>query len=277
VKAENIESSFALPDTIEFYPEWTIDWRLEKRVDGRDPKAAVYGKSVNRLYITGGDAVGELETVLRIGCDGAHGKKPVADSERDAVAESIWGVFATRKVRRAADDEILKYWGAGADTPDYFTKASLVRHADGRCQAWAELMQQALRAQGVTDSILAGVVPLDWPLPPMPEGWEFRSRGFIVKLAPAQGLEGDQTYRAFPDHAVIYRRSSQGRQVIFDPSYGGDHRFESATIGEAERAWMSSSLDNKCVFARNPQGGITVVAQQVPLADPFAVVRFVYP
>ena len=131
-----ITSTEALGDLI-WLGDLKIDWRLEYRDMQATPVAqTTYGESKNRLYVTGGAAPGEFETVLYLGCSGAYGKRPANPGEslnppdpndnpnttpvpvgwahNDEVVDAIWTKFSTGNgpaSPKRVDGATLTYYG----------------------------------------------------------------------------------------------------------------------------------------------------------------------
>ena len=86
-----ITSTEALGDLI-WLGDLKIAWRLEYRDMQATPVAqTTYGESKNRLYVAGGVAPEEFETVLYLGCSGAYGKRPSNFGESLEPAEDANG------------------------------------------------------------------------------------------------------------------------------------------------------------------------------------------
>ena len=188
-----ITSTEALGDLI-WLGDLKIDWRLEYRDMQATPVAqTTYGESKNRLYVTGGAAPGEFETVLYLGCSGAYGKRPaeagenispaedannnqIIDDGEDAnsnqvldpagagflrnesVTDGVWTKFASRELTNVAGEPLV-YWGplcrpAAAQNEPLATSARLLDTKNGECGAFMHLLIGVLRAQGVSSEAI---------------------------------------------------------------------------------------------------------------------------
>ena len=120
------------------------------------------GTSTHEIYFTRGTPQTGLaqETLFWVACSACHGKS----ADEDIVA-GIWSKFSTGSgpanlCRR--DGTPMKYWGEKALVNDhgYFTTNELIKEADGKCYAWAQLLTSSIRLQKISASIV-DVAPND--------------------------------------------------------------------------------------------------------------------
>jgi hypothetical protein len=160
-----------------------------------------------------------LETVLEIGCRAANGQNTPATN----TIEKIWAVFVNERPTGVVDahGNRLLYWGGGQNDPNqnrpgWGRVTDLLAVSDGPCGAWARLLVEVLRTQGVPAYVF-GIKP-----DPAVVG---NVDGFIVNSSDGQGVGGSAT--AFNDHAIVELTNTGGNAVL-DPSYG---------------KWFASELD----------------------------------
>ncbi len=178
-----------------------IDWYFMPQGETEWSEA---GRSQNQLYLTYDDpdpSITLYHTLLDIGCRNAHGQ-----TTSSACITTIWSEFTDLVVRRI-DGTQMTYWGPYAQDHGVFTTAGLLEHADGRCGAWANMLVDTFRTQGIQSSSFRGIITKDTP-----RGTGF---GFDVRSSiPAQGNE--HPHNTFTDgHAVVVVGTT-----IYDPSYG---------------------------------------------------------
>ena len=164
----NYPSNTALPETIKA-GALEIDWNV-KRTVGQKVKTVVYGRSKNRIYVTGAAAPDAFETVLELGSTGADGKRP--DTDVQGVLDGVWSKFAGPANVERVDGTPMTYYG------NWNTKneaaSTLLKHADGQCAAWTRLLWATLNSQGV-------VVGIDYVLLEPDPATTNGARGFIIK------------------------------------------------------------------------------------------------
>ena len=233
----DIAALSALPATIDS-SIWEIDWRVERRVEGRDPRSFVYGKTKNQLYVTGAAADRKHETVLHLACEGAKGKRPrnPGEAEADALAHDrevvhgVWGMFSGRSTKRVDGTE-MKYThldGLATGEPYGMTSAEMLKHTLGlgQCTAWADLLVNSVAAHGVAATSVKinprradGDAPLGYRLK--------------TKAMKAQGT-GANLYAAdvFNFHQVV--KVAVLPESVFDPSYGSCSSAGAGTSAEVQ-------------------------------------------
>jgi hypothetical protein len=191
-----------------------------------------------------GNGVLELgeDTVVRNGTldagEDANGNgvlDPVYDPavQDRAVVDGIWGEFRGNDTKRV-DRKTMKYAHEG----DFgVTFAELLSKGAGQCTAWAELLVETLRVQGVQASStrIISVRPDPFPAPADSNG--VPEAGFTVVEGPAQG-SGGQNYgdRTFTFHQVVKIGVYPSR--VYDPSYGGTPA-EGSSPTDAEAVYES--------------------------------------
>jgi len=132
----------SFPNAIALYDPLVIYWWLYTARLGW----MLTGPSEDPCYVTLADPLATpFHTLLYIGCSKATGK-----TETTPTAEAIWGEFTDRVVRRLWDNAQMTYWfgdqmGA-TDTPEILQRAD----ANGNCQAWAGLLRDCFRVQGIS-------------------------------------------------------------------------------------------------------------------------------
>ncbi|MBI4570017.1 MAG: hypothetical protein HY719_16610, partial [Planctomycetes bacterium] len=155
-----ITSASALKNKIDSQPSFDLTWKIAVK---KGDKAATFGVSSNRMYVTLGTPVGLgaflYETALDIGCRNAKGK----EAENPAF-DAIWSDFTDRDVRRV-DGRQMKYWLDAAD-PDVesiggasacqtlagMLAPSTTLNGVGTCAAWADLLIATTQAQGISSA-----------------------------------------------------------------------------------------------------------------------------
>ena len=144
--------------TVGYFENVQVNWSL--RYDSETWEEA--GSSTHEIYFTRGTPQAGLaqETLFWVACSSCHGKSTDAD-----IIDGIWSKFSTGSgpanlCRR--DGTPMKYWGEKALTNDrgYFTTNELIKEADGKCYAWAQLLTSSIRLQKISASIV-DVAPND--------------------------------------------------------------------------------------------------------------------
>jgi len=203
----------AIPEAIRD-TEVDIVWKLSTNGGASFFKV---GESENRVYVTGGSANGAYETELDIGCaaadkvnmrDDPNNPGQALQADQRTAVDHIFSKFESLNIKRV-DGTVMLYNhqpGFGGNAPQMLAQPQ----GRGQCTAWADLLVQVLRCQGIA----ATPVDID------PPGAAAR---FAVKLMPAQGnasyTTGTQARGGFNFHQVV--AIGVYPNEIFDPSYGG--------------------------------------------------------
>jgi hypothetical protein len=170
------------------------------------------GSTADKTYmIRGNPTTPQFETVLDIGCRNTIGARIRTDPS--LIVKGIWDVFSpttgvgTNKGVTNVDGKVMTYWGPlarGANTigamfgmSPYSSLPALMSTADGRCGAWAELLQYVLFDQGIE----AWKVSVDPAQALKPTTGESTPILKVNPLLPGQGNSAPQYY--FTDHAVV--------------------------------------------------------------------------
>lgn len=223
----DLRASRNLPARVRVYEPYEIAWRVSFN-GGRSYVRA--GITQHRLYVTldAPRCTPLHESVLDISCRAAAG-----GSNQSDVVWRIWRAFAARteagELRgihcRQWSGQLLRYWL----TEDQQTVAQnhsveqLLQTGVGTCQAWTELLQQALQAQGVAGVETVCVVP--------PPG----CAGFVMRAGlRAQGNAHPPRY--YVNHALV-----EWDRNFYDPSYGNGP-YRGATETAAIAAWRRSTV-----------------------------------
>jgi hypothetical protein len=208
----------------------SIDWEMS--FDGGKTWSDI-GTTTNHVYVTGGRAPVQFETVIAEGCVSASGSKPsgnaavgtVADEE---IAEAIFGRFSGRDTVHVHDGKdipgAMTYWGKHSgtgDQTDFHTTAGLLKNSDARCGGWTSFLNDCLASQGITCFHSLDVVPAPYPAGKNPA---YTATGEELQVNhAAQGDLADKP-RQFNDHVfTVLKFKSAAKKVtgeIFDASYG---------------------------------------------------------
>ncbi|MGB7161426.1 MAG: Calx-beta domain-containing protein [Tepidisphaeraceae bacterium] len=293
----------ALPDTIDF-GDLQIEWTITQMGNNAQTVNKAYGTTVNRVYVTGGEAPNEYETVLKLGSNaGTRGKRfsPAAGSAatNKQLIDAIWAEFKDREVKTADDKTVLTFWGDAnvVRRNDVRDTAKMLRFGHGSCGAWADFLVRVLKAQGITGaraSVIKAdrdvVDPMMGPPGNVPAGWQLQLSGIMKDANAGQGTQDPS--RIFLDtsftpagnvignpgpHVIVTFAGAGYENVvtsIYDPSYGGDP-YEGATRAEAERKWENASLEGWVFSVFNPKTGQT--AYDGPNGEPRIVPHKVGP
>jgi len=262
-----ITSTQALPTTITS-TTMAIDWKLS--TDGGKAWQDL-GASKNHLYVTGADTnalalVNTYETVVDLGCTAANGQTPPAQPEVlpaslpqvQAITNRIWGAFTGRKVYRVEDpSNPMTYWGKhagpGSTATDLFSTLGLLTNGDGRCNAWADFLDDVLQVQGVqAHEVDVVIVPSTINLPNDTAPTNATGRvGIVMDVnKPAQG--NPTPWRYFPNHALV---RIDGITGLYDPSYGTNK------LGaNADQQWQDAAISGFCNEYTVLFGGVTSLA-----------------
>jgi len=189
--------------------EWTGTYSI-----GTNNYEYKLGTSLHTLYVTSGKppdgapAPCKYRTVYHIGCNNANGKTDDAD-----IFLGIWNYLSKLKVKRYDDtpSDYLKYW----NNKDVATTevTNLLRTCDGKCGAWAQLMQDCLSLQHIK-VVNMTVYPYALNLN---RATGRRLDGVSLGVPETTKAQGDKrpSEHDFKEHALIV---SNGK--FFDPSYG---------------------------------------------------------
>jgi hypothetical protein len=192
-------------------------WRLSRLKGAENKPVSSERSAVNRAYVTGAAAPDAFHTVVDIGCEGGIGRSPATDAGKADVLKGVWGEFSDRKVERAWDDRVMKYWGKDLAPNPMGTTAFLLSTANATCGAWAHFLYETLVTQGVSGANVYGVFPPTIPPPaevPL-DGLEAKGNTLMVHPGPGQGMAQPQS-ACFTNHAVV-----KVGQRVYDASYGG--------------------------------------------------------
>lgn len=230
------------------------------------------GTSSNRVYVSwhAPTTANLFHTVVDVACRNA-----TSMTIESNIVVGIWGDFSDRSVVKADGTGPMKYWGnyvltnvlANPATLLGGTVGDLVNYSDGRCGAWARFFRDTLKAQGITNSAVVGVLPNF-------DGWSahrLRVKNqnvipiFLTPPGPPQemlGIPGQgnaDPISIFVDHAIV----TYGGK-FYDPSYGG-------TTFTDIHAWQMGSLDvvsfdlgSKMVVMDSSIGGTNFVITTTP-------------
>jgi len=165
-----------------------------------------------------------LHTVLDFVC-----ANPGATNEDQAVSNT-WSFFPGLNVK-TWDGVPLTYYGV--DDPRSANTASLLKKRDGDCNAWADLLVDAFRANGIPDVDRWYIAPpevhgglavknINFLEPPSyPETWPYVYDFDDLDVAPL-GLPGQNmnppAEKRFNYHRIV-RRGLTGNEY-YDPAYG---------------------------------------------------------
>jgi hypothetical protein len=162
----DLPCSATISSTVDYFNPLTITWELS--LDGGASYAPI-GTTANRVYVTWSTPAQATpnETLLLTGCTAAKGVTGIVGTDDDKVLDAVWVKFQTRSIRRASDNVLLTYygffdvngngaWDAGIDTDlnDPFLcritdAGGLIRTGNGQCHAWADFMNEVMKAQGL--------------------------------------------------------------------------------------------------------------------------------
>ena len=135
-----MECSNAFDAVVAFFNPMQIDWSV---LLGSCTVPLNAGMSTNQCYVTLDDPLNAdlRHTVLHLGCSNGAGKSTEAEC-----TEEIWNEFTDRDVRRIDDTRLTYYQDYNCTNS---TTESLLIHGDGQCGAWANLLIDILKAQGI--------------------------------------------------------------------------------------------------------------------------------
>ena len=244
-----------------FIASWDlhIDWTINASSAGASTGISWTARTGNHLYVTGGAAPSELETVLETGCTAANNVLPTDSS---TIISDIWGKFSSGNAPanpKSVDGTPLVYWGVPPKTADTHDVAGLLSTHHGACGAWTDFLAHVLTAegiQGVSQKVITPdlnvVVPVVKPVMPPPKNPVYLA-GILGWIKP--GLPGQNNPTPKHDfvgiawtndgnlanspgiHIVV---TIDGISKIFDPSYGA--RYDGATLNAALLLWDDTAL-----------------------------------
>ena len=273
-----------LPATIRFYNEFTIRW--EASLNGGKTWVPA-GNSGNRMYVTLADPVSDaapFETVLEIGARNADGQSDAAD----AVAR-IWNDFkipfpgVKRKVRdgyNRPDDKEMTYWGTPGTACLTMEQMLASASGDGKCEAWARLLQRVLQNLGVSGPKVLQVTSIyqnDSKVVTTPTGdprggmyiqiWTAINPTaaaancapftyvFGPKFTDQQGMPGQGNFNpvsTFLEHFIVEYGGK-----YYDPSYGGSPRM-------SQEEWENVSISYFSKGCLTSTGALIVMKENTP-------------
>jgi len=159
-----------LADKIDFQDPLPVRWFVS--TDNKSSWQSA-GISTNRFYVTwaASQATKNLETLFYVGCKGGKGVSGVCGIDDDSVVDAIWNSqFATLSVLKASNGHILSYYGFEDSNQNGIFDAGDVDHNSdatcpvgdsfhpfvpliateyGQCSAWAQLLFETWKAQGM--------------------------------------------------------------------------------------------------------------------------------
>jgi hypothetical protein len=143
------------PDKVDYYNPFAIRWFwaevawLAQPPEPGDPSWKSAGESRGIIYVLHKAPNATLyHTVVNLGSSAAKGKKAASD-----ITEAIWSKFATLRLQRADDGEVLKYYWNYSSSSFFTETKKLLENADGNCNAWSRLFADVLKAQGLFSSV----------------------------------------------------------------------------------------------------------------------------
>lgn len=192
-----------LANSIDFKDPLRINWSVSTDNGATWHDA---GSSTNRFYVVWSHPVSNsrLETLFFIGCRGAKGVTGTTGNNNKQVLDAIWdNQFKTRRVARACDNKVLTYYGfrdnngngtyddgdVYMNTPETCPNPSydlLIQNLNGQCDAWASLMEQVLKAQGVSTISESSIGRIT--LHPNSSATTMPSLGFAIKNWGRSGM-----------------------------------------------------------------------------------------
>lgn len=264
-----ILSDRPLPDAVRFYDPFRIDWKVS--LDGGTTWLTA-GATENRLYATLADPKTKplYETLLDIGCRNAGGL-----SDASSVIAAVWNDFANRNadgtlpgVKRKAMDGFnqhdgiaMRYWfeegsPLNRSVSDHCHQLRSILDSSsedralngvGTCQAWTELFEHTLRAQGIVTAETVVVNPAR-AAAGVGVGFLMKTRAFLAQSSPSlapvgvadlwevRGQGTPNPPRGFVNHFLLLVEGA-----YYDPSYGTGP-FRGATDDEAKHCWERVTL-----------------------------------
>ncbi len=268
----SLVSDDPLPNAVTFYGPYRIVWTAKYA----DAQFSDSGTSDNTIYVTLEEPLGEArESYFDIGTKAAGGQSDV-----QSTFDAIWSDFADLSVVNVRGQRLGYYRGmtCGAEL-DVYDAPALVNRTNGQCGAWADLLAQCARTQGIDGAEFVTIQPYDPALPTDCAG-QTNASSFLVRnhaFAPGAGTSGcdDYPYR-FDDPCSIYPKWPAGTVEVtdapgipgqdepnpaswfgghyivkfnmkyYDPSYGAGP-FE-GTKDEANLTWEQGAVDGYCGY-----------------------------
>lgn len=134
----------AFPDTVKYYPNFTLDWTFKI---GADTTARSAGQNSNEMYVTYLKPLDDKSrhTSFHLGSVPANGDGSLIEVVNDA-----WGAFVGLAVDRR-DGGRMTYYGDPMSPPS--SLKSLLQGRDGECTAWSVLFLDVLAAQGIDTEV----------------------------------------------------------------------------------------------------------------------------
>jgi hypothetical protein len=269
----NVRANTKLSGAVQFFDPFRIRWKVSFD-EGTTWIPA--GTTENRLYVTLSKPETEplYETLLDIGCRHATG---CADSS--TATSAIWHSFQKRNAdgtlpgvaRKSVDGfgqpdgHTMRYWLEEKDPLNLQLSEKCHELRDllnphpvdsrlngvGTCQAWTELLEDVLKAQGIADVEQVVVTPAN--------GRTYLGAGFLVKtrafyeaclrnlpvtdlqemLSTLPTIHGQGTVNpptGFVNHSLVLVSGT-----YYDPSYGNGP-FTGVNDTEAKHAWERATL-----------------------------------
>jgi hypothetical protein len=214
-------------------------------INGNLPAYWTYNKAGNSTLPNALDTDhNPLWTVLDIASRAADGMQPGANGDLTSIIQAIWRQFidisggAQNLTNGVADahGRHMHYWqnetlvktakDSGADT-------FLIANSDGSCGAWASLLVDCLRVEGI-NAYLYGIFPVGGQQGSRPIVGE-TIWGFQVSATKGQG--GVPSINAFDNHAVV-ELTNDGTTGIYDPSYGNYYPSAQAWRNDVLYKWV---------------------------------------
>lgn len=237
------QSTTNFANTVKFYDKsdpnkaFSLDWEISLN-DGQNWLKAATTK--HGVCLTLKDPLTSTslrqESLAVIGCRNADGQ-----SSDQQTVDKIFDDFTDLSVAKVGSNTAMIYWGTWAkseeaktETPSCFDAAGLLQHGDGRCGAWAELLNNLIMFQGITGSQEQTITTKSTY--PVLIGSGFLVKNWAIWQNPIQDLYGvagqgnENPQAAFDNHAVVTFSSK-----IYDPSYG--------KIFASLMDWEDASLD----------------------------------
>ncbi|MEI6084785.1 MAG: hypothetical protein WCS70_10830 [Verrucomicrobiota bacterium] len=239
-----------LANAVTRYDPLTIAWWVSFD-DGRSFHGA--GRTRHRLYVTFDEPGLQplRETLLDIGCRGASGCR-----DASTTVAGVWRQFSQRNADgtlpglHRVDGHLLRYWldeytplASRVVNQCHSLNAMLAPDANhgilegvGTCQAWSELLESTLRAQGIRNVEVLSIVP-----PDLKTGFLINTLGFLGRHPPviAQVIHGQGTPN--PPYAFFNHSLVEVNGALYDPSYGNGP-FTGPTLTEAVGAWETATV-----------------------------------
>ncbi len=124
-----------------------IRWKLVHKSNG---SIIDIGETKHHLYVIRGSVTKPYHTLAEFGCSAARGL-----SSQSAIIDAIWEKIRLLRVVREDGGDAFKYWGPFSRTYNVADAMSLIQYRDGRCPAWADLVNQLFLIQGVASESIS--------------------------------------------------------------------------------------------------------------------------